>query len=215
MNLVIDVINKRRSVRAYESKPISRDIINTIIEAGNQAPSTMGMVKVNAGIKISESELLLRFQPWRFVVVEDAEFKQKLVETALPIWKKFIESIKETDPELYENVMTLYEALPEPKDLVYYSAPIIIFVIGPISNAVSCSLACENIMLAATSLGLGSCYTGFGMMVKGNAEIVQALELTDGERIYGPILLGYPKDDPRKRFMAQHKNYVDPTIKWI
>ena len=215
MNPVIEAINKRRSVRAYESKPIPRDIINTIIEAGNQAPSTMGMVKVDAGIKISEPELLLRFQPWRFVVVEDAEFKQKLVETALPIWKKFIEGTKEMDPELYEKVMTLYEALPEPKDLVYYSAPVIIFVIGPISNAVSCSLACENIMLAATSLGLGSCYTGFGMMVKGNAEIVQALELTEWERIYGPILLGYPKDDSRKHFMDQHKTYVDPTIKWI
>ena len=204
MNPVIEAINKRRSIRAYEAKPIPKDIINTIIEAGNQAPSTMGMLK---GV--------LRFQPWRFVVVEDAEFKQKLVETALPIWKKFLEGMKETDPELYKNVMTLYEALPEPKDLVYYSAPVIIFVIGPISNAVSCALACENIMLAATSLGLGSCYTGFGMMVKGNADVVKALELTDGERIYGPILLGYPKDDPRKRFMDQHKNYVEPTIKSI
>ncbi len=215
MNPVIETINKRRSIRAYESKPIPRDIINTIIEAGNQAPSTMGMVKVSADIIISEPELLLRFQPWRFVVVEDSEFKQKLVDIAHPIWKKFLESMKETDAELYEKVMKLYEALPEPKDLVYYSAPVILFVIGPISNAVSCALACENIMLAATSLGLGSCYTGFGAMVKGDAEVVQALELTDGERIYGPILLGYPKDDPEKRFMDQHQNYVDPTIKWI
>jgi len=215
INPVIDNINNRRSIRAYESKPIPRDVINTIIEAGNQAPSTMGMVKASTGINISEPELLLRFQPWRFVVVEDSEFKQKLVETVFPIWKKFIESIKETDPELYANVMMLYEAMPEPKDLVYYSAPVIIFVIGPISNAVSCALACENIMLAATSLGLGSCYVGFGAMVKGNIEVVQALELSDGERIYGPILLGYPKDDPKKRFMDQHKNYVDPMIKWI
>jgi nitroreductase len=211
MNPVIEVINKRRSVRAYKSKPVPRDVINTIIEAGNQAPSTMGMVKG----EISEPALLLRFQPWRFVVVEDSEFKQKLVETTLPIWKQFIENMKEMDPELYEKVMTLYEALPEPKDLVYYSAPVILFVIGPISNAVSCALACENIMLAATSLGLGSCYVGFGAMVKGDAEIVQALELTEGERIYGPILLGYPKDAPEKRFMDQHKSYVDPTIKWI
>jgi hypothetical protein len=70
-------------------------------------------------------------------------------------------------------------------------------------------------MLAATSLGLGTCYVGFGMMVKGNAEVVQALELTEGERIYGPILLGYPRDDPKVRFMDQHHTYVEPTIKWI
>jgi nitroreductase len=205
-NRVIEAINQRRSIRAYEDKPIPKDVINTIIEAGNQAPSTGRMVKGN----------VLQFQPWRFVVVEDPAFRQKLVDTALPIWKQFMESMKEMDPELYENVMTLYEALPEPKDLVYYSAPVILFVIGPVSNAVSCALACENIMIAATSLGLGSCYVGFGMMVKGNADVVKALELTDGERIYGPILLGYPKDDPKKRFMDQHDSrYVEPKIKWI
>jgi nitroreductase len=205
MNTVIEAINKRRSIRAYESKPIPKDIINTIIEAGNQAPSTMGMV-----------EGVLRFQPWRFVVVQNPEFKQKLLQTAVPIWKKMIENMKEMDPEIYQKAMKLYEAMPEPKDIIYHGAPVIIFIIGPISNAVSCALACENIMLTATSLGLGSCYTGFGAMVKGDADIVKTLELADGERIYGPILLGYPKDAPEKRFMDQHERcYVEPTIKWV
>ena len=205
MNPVIEAINKRRSVRGYEPKPVPKDIINTIIEAGNQAPSTMGMVK---GV--------LRFQPWRFVVVEDPKFMQKLVQTALPIWEKMTESMKEVDPDIYEKVTMLYEAMPEPKDIVYHGAPVIVFVIGPASNAVSCALACENIMLAAVSLGLGSCYVGFGAMVTQDADVVKALELTDGERIYGPILLGYPKDAPEKRFMDQHESrYVEPTIKWI
>ncbi|MHC4638956.1 MAG: nitroreductase family protein, partial [Planctomycetota bacterium] len=38
MNPVIEAINNRRSIRSYEPKPIPKDIINTIIEAGNQAP---------------------------------------------------------------------------------------------------------------------------------------------------------------------------------
>jgi nitroreductase len=206
MNPVIEVIKKRRSIRAYESKPIPRDIINTIIEAGNQAPS--------AGREEEGSEEYL-FQPWRFVVVEDPTFKQQLVETAMPIWKRFIDTIEETQPKLYENIMKLYQLKPEPKDMVYHSAPVILFIIGPKANAVSCALACENIMLAATSLGLGSCYVGFGMMVTGNPEIVQALELTEGERIYGPVVLGYPRDDPNVRFMDSHGRYVEPTIKWI
>jgi nitroreductase len=142
-------------------------------------------------------------------------FKQQLVETAMPIWKRFIDTIEETQPKLYENIMKLYQLKPEPKDMVYHSAPVILFVIGLKANAVSCALACENIMLAATSLGLGSCYVGFGMMVTSNAEIVQALELTEKERIYGPILLGYPKDDPNVRFMDSHSRYVEPRIKWI
>ncbi len=206
MNPVIEAIHNRRSVRAYESKPIPRDVINAIIEAGNQAPS-------RGREKEGSKEFL--FQPWRFVVVEDPEFKQRLVQTTLPFWKKVTESIKETHPETYEKAMRLYEAMDEPKDMVFYSAPVILFVIGPASFAVSCALACENIMIAATSLGLGSCYTGFGSMVKGDADVVEALELKDDERIYGPIVLGYPKDIPEARLLDQHESYVEPKIKWI
>jgi nitroreductase len=116
MNLVIEVINKRRSIRAYEPTPVPKEVINTIIEAGNQAPSTGRMVKGN----------VLQFQPWRFVVVQDLAFKQQLLDTVTPIWKKFMENMKEMDPKLYKNVMNLYEVLPEPKDLIYYSAPMIL-----------------------------------------------------------------------------------------
>jgi nitroreductase len=144
MNPVIEAIKNRRSIRAFESKPISRHIINTIIEAGNQAPC---MAREEKGGVL--------FQPWRFVVVEDPKFRQKLVQTALPIWKMFFESFKETDPNNYKKAMRFYEAMDEPKDPVYYSAPVIVFVIGPADdpNPISCALACENIMLAACSLG--------------------------------------------------------------
>jgi nitroreductase len=64
--------------------------------------------------------------------------------------------------------MRLYEAMEEPKDPIYYSAPVILFVIGPADNPnpISCGLACENIMLAAYSLGIGSCWVGFGSMTE-------------------------------------------------
>jgi nitroreductase len=202
MNPVIEVIISRRSIRAYEPKPVPRDIINTIVEAGNLAPSRGRM---------EDGEIL--FQPWRFVVVEGQEFKQMLVQTTNPIWRQSMERIKETHPETYETAMNLYETMDEPKDMVYYSAPIVLFVIGLASYDVSCALACENIMLAAHSLGLGSCYVGFGSMVKANADVVKALELTDDERIYGPIVLGYPKDLPEERAMRSEKK--PPAIKWI
>ncbi|MHA2187159.1 MAG: nitroreductase family protein [Candidatus Thorarchaeota archaeon] len=202
MNPVIEAINRRRSIRSYEPTPIPRDIINTIIEAGNLAPSRGRM-----------EEGVILFQPWRFVVIEDPEFKGKLVQTTNPFWKQAMESIKETHPETYENSMKLYEVMDEPKDMVYYSAPVIPFIIGPASYAVSCALACENIILAAQSLGLGSCYVGFGSMIKGNAEILKALDLTDDERIYGPIVLGYPKDIPEERALRSRKK--EPVIKWI
>jgi hypothetical protein len=65
-------------------------------------------------------------------------------------------------------------------------------------------------MLATVSLGLGSCYVGFGSMVKGDADVVQALELKDDERVYGPIVLGYPKDEDALAFVtAEEKRTYD------
>lgn len=203
MNQVIETIHKRQSTRAYEKKPVPKEIINTIIKAGHQAPFAS----------------VTRSQPWRFVVVENLEFKQKLQQTTLPIWKDFTGKMKEANPEIYKMGMALYNAQDEPKDPVYYSAPVIIFVIGPKNNDVCCSTACENMMIAATSLGLGSCYVGFGGLIKGNVEIEQTLELTKDERIYGPVLLGYPKVNPSEALAKALENIgpnkKEPQIKWI
>jgi nitroreductase len=179
--------------------------LNTIIEAGNLAPSR--------GREEEGSKEFL-FQPWRFVVVQDEQFKQKLVKTTFPVWKNMIESMKETHPELYESITKQYEAMPEPKDMVYYSAPAVLFVIGLAGFDISCALACENIMIAATSLGLGSCYVGFGSLVTDNAGIVQALELAENEQIFGPIVLGYPKEEPSALDIIRAKKN-EPVIKWI
>ncbi|MBI5205849.1 MAG: nitroreductase family protein [Nitrospirae bacterium] len=189
MNPVIEAIKKRRSVRSYDPKPIPKDIMNAIIEAGNQAPSAMNS------------------QPWRFVVVEDKALKKKLLNAALPNAKKILEHVKDSDPERYKTIMKRYEEMEDP---IYYSAPSILFVIGSGRYADhSCPLACENIMLSAYSLGIGSCWVGFGSMVTDNADVIKALELKDDEKIFGPILLGYPKahtEPPQKR---------EPAVKWI
>ncbi len=189
MNAVIEAIKKRRSVRAYEAKTIPRDALNTILAAGNEAPSAMNS------------------QPWRFVVVEDKAAKKTLLGAALPQAKKITELVKDVDPERYEAIKKRYAELPDP---VYYSALTIVFVIGNGRYAAhSCPLACENMMLAAQSLGLGSCWVGFGAMVTEDSEVRKLLELKEGDAIFGPILLGYPKAEsvrPPKK---------EPKVKWI
>jgi nitroreductase len=189
MNPVLKAIAERRAVRSYDSKPVPREIINKIIEAANQAPSAMNS------------------QPWRFVIVEDKEFHRKLTEAAIPNSKKRLEPFKDVNPERYQSIMKRYEELEDP---IYYSAPVIIFVIGSGQFVdLSSPLACENIMLAAYSLGLGSCWVHLGSLVTDNEEIKKELELSNDERIYGPIIIGYtqnfPEPPPKK----------DPRVKWI
>ncbi len=189
MNELLKAIKQRRSVRAYESKKVPKEIINTIIEAGNNAPSGMNS------------------QPWRFVVVEDDALHKKLIETTVPNAKKILEHVKTSNPERYELIMKRYEELEDP---IYYDAPAIVFVVGrgPYAD-LSCPLACENMMLAAYSLGLGSCWVQFGSLVTDNEEIVKALELKEDEKIFGPIIMGYPRavpEPPEKK---------GPEITWL
>jgi nitroreductase len=189
VNAVIEVIRKRRSVRSYQSRAVPRDIINAIIDAGNEAPSAMNS------------------QPWRFVVIEDGEAKKKLIRAALPNARKILDMVKESDPVRHEAITKRLNELPDP---IYYSAPAVVFVIGSGRYAQhSCPLACENMMLAAHSMGLGTCWVGFGSMVTEDEGIKRLLELKDEEMIFGPILLGYsegyPERPPKK----------EPMIKWV
>jgi nitroreductase len=202
MNSVIEVIRKRKSVRLYENKPIPREIIETIVEAAHNAPF------------MSDK----RYQPWRFVVVQDQEFKQQVVQTVEPVREMFVGRLKDTQPEGYERAMKQY-AINDPEDLIFYSAPTVIYVIAPAVNSVGSAMVCENIMIAADSYGLGSCYVGFGSLVTGNPEVVQALELTKDERIYGPVILGYPKANPNEieaSTLAELRPLKkEPRVKWI
>ena len=189
MNPVLEAIRGRRSVRAYERKLVPKDLLTTVIEAANQAPSGMNT------------------QPWRFVVVESPELKRKLVETAVPNSIKYLEPLKEKNPARHALIMRRYEELEDP---VYYSAAAIVFVIGAGTYAAdSCPMACGNLMLAAHSLGLGSCWVKLGSLITDNHELVEALELKEGETIFGPILVGYPQEVPK---VPPKK---EPVIRWI
>lgn len=105
MNAVIESIKKRRSIRSYDPKPVPRDVLQAVIDAGNEAPSAMNS------------------QPWRFVVVQNPDAKRKLLGAALPQAKKITELVKDVDPERYESIKKRYAELPDP---VYYSAPVVL-----------------------------------------------------------------------------------------
>lgn len=208
MNPVIEAIKRRRSARSYKPDPVPREMIEAIIDAGNWAPTGLNQ------------------QCWRFVVVEEDAFRRKLAAAALPTWQKAIDSwIGSQNDQIRAYLTDLFsrclgwppqpyeEMLRRGRDLaegMYWGAPVIIFCIGTAAHAAQeCAMVCQNMMLAATALGLGSCCVGFGSHVTHDEEIVEALELKDNEKIYGPIVVGYPEiypDAPPKK---------PPAIKWI
>src|SRR5512133_2462018 len=61
---VLDLIKSRQSDRKYSAKPIEKEKLERIVEAGRMAPSAC-----NA-------------QPWKFIVVDNAELVNKVAEAA-------------------------------------------------------------------------------------------------------------------------------------
>jgi nitroreductase len=205
-NPVIKAIKSRRAVRSYESRPIPTKIVKEIIDAGNWAPSGGNL------------------QPWRFVVVEDEKFRERLRQIAQPKWQKIWLKTDLSDhmknlatdintrclgwPE--DNFKEIHERMKTLKDSVYYEAPVIVFVISEGQyTAHDCPMVCLNMMLAAHSLGIGSNWVSHGLLGLQDEEVRRALDLEENEQVFGPILFGYPKlypEPPKKK---------EPVIKWI
>jgi nitroreductase len=172
MNPVLETLRNRRSVRHFESRSIPKDMLNTLITAGNQAPSGS-----NA-------------QPWRFVVVESEGARKQLAELALPVYRQWLASM----PQAFQDLRKPIDLqMPDP---VYYSAPAIVFVIGKGggASALDCPMVCQNIMLAARSLGIGSCWVFIGSLAVALPEVKAMLSLEMGDQVYGPLVLGFPAD---------------------
>jgi len=56
----IDVIHQRSSIRSYQDRPVSKEILETLVRAGMAAPSAMNK------------------QPWQFIIVDDKEILNAL-----------------------------------------------------------------------------------------------------------------------------------------
>lgn len=191
-NPVMEAIYQRRSIRFYSPRPIPRSIITALIEAGNMAPSGHNQ------------------QPWRFVVVKDSAVKQTLLQITLPLDQAMLRRLQATDPTRAAAIQQVVEQHSD--DPIYYSAPVILFVIGTGegTESLDCPLVCQNIMLAAYSVGLGSCMVGAGRRgLAKDPAIIKALKLTTTETIYPPIVLGYPITHP------EPPTKQAPHITWI
>ena len=67
------LLQNRRSVRKYQARPVSRELIEQILEAARWAPSPHGR------------------QPWRFVVLTRQEVKTQLAEHMGDTWRQNLE----------------------------------------------------------------------------------------------------------------------------
>lgn len=163
MNQVIDLIKKRRSVRTYKDEQIKEEELQTILDAGLWAPSAHNS------------------QPWHFTVIQDPDFIKHMSAVSLQGMTK--------SPVEWVARMGM-----SGRD-IFYGAPTVIIISGKknefLEPLIDCSAAVENMLLAAESLDIGSCWIGLVRFFFAHEEEVEKLQLPEGYKPFYAVCLGY------------------------
>lgn len=194
---MIPAIENRRSIRKFNTKPISQEDIREIIESGLKAPSAKNR------------------QPWKFVVLQ-GQSKDEMLE----LFRKGVareESGNALLPDSTQHMMATKYTIQ-----ILEQAPVVIFVVNTlgkgifaeltneervyeICNLQSVSAAIQNMLLEATSKGIGSlwvCDIYFAYQ-----ELAEWLN-EEGELI-AAVAFGYPEESPKAR---PRKSFEDVVV---
>lgn len=169
---IIECINTKRSVRNYKEEQIPYETISELITLGTKASTGSNQ------------------QPWGFVVIQD---KLEINELSEEI-KKYLANNLEKYPYLSQ-----YESWFQKDSFnVFNNAPTLIVIYGNTDShwyVYDCSLAAGNIMLAAHSMGIGSCWIGFSEFYFNTPDFKKKYKIPENYEWVSTLGCGYTKGD--------------------
>ena len=178
---VRDAIARRVSCRSYKPDPVPQAHLLQILEAARLAPSACNQ------------------QPWRFAVVRDPELRRRIVEEG------FLPGIKMT------------WAIAAPVHVVvgmqtsFLTDRLAASVSGVDYPWVDIGIAGEHLVLAATELGLGTCWIGW---IKPRA----IASLASWPRSVKPVVVitvGYSSEAETGMPPAFRRKSLDEIVRWF
>ena len=167
----LKAITNRKSVRSYNNTPVDKDTIRTIVEAGNMAAGTPMAGKVY------------------YTVISNQDILTQLVASAKGV-------MQNSGNPMLEKISS------NPAFNPIYGAPVAVVIStdkaeDPNTQAmVRANAACagENMLLAATDLGLGSCYLESPTLAFYNPEMRQVVKMAETVQPQAVIVFGHTDD---------------------
>ncbi|HET6498661.1 MAG TPA: nitroreductase family protein [Coriobacteriia bacterium] len=171
---VFDALERRRSVRSFLPDPVPREALERIVSAAAMAPSAM-----NA-------------QPWRFYVTT-GETRTRIGEAMAHGTKHLEEFLDVMGSELHSYAVRWYSELGHAPVVIVCTMPYVDDEFSKLNTHLSVGAAIENMLLAATGLGLGACNITFSFYVRD--ELARVLDVPSDRVIAAVVAVGYPCED--------------------
>jgi coenzyme F420-0:L-glutamate ligase / coenzyme F420-1:gamma-L-glutamate ligase len=176
-----EFLEARRSIRAFRTAPVDRTVLDALVEAACIAPAPH------------------HSRPWRFVIVDGAEEKDALARAMGARWRTDLEYDGVPDARIGELVASSHAKLTR--------APVLVLACLTWDGLdrypddrrqraewgmalLSLGAAVENLMLAATTAGLASCWVAAPIFCPEEAR--DALELPADWLPHALVMIGHP-----------------------
>lgn len=163
INDTIKTIMNRRSIRTFKPDQVEEDKLEIMMTAAQYAP--------NAGGR----------QLWNFTIVQNKEVLENIV-------LRMVKALGESENKDHQK------RAANPNYHTFYHAPTVIIVSGVESTIMietDCAAATENMLLAAESLGLSTCWVGSASLVLSREDIKRSLGIPDGYKPLYAVSVGY------------------------
>jgi nitroreductase len=170
MNQTIEIIKNRRSVRQYLPEQIKDEELENILEAAIYAPTGHND------------------QPWHFTIIQNKDRINEINDAAKKVMRD-------------SEIDWISQVGSNEKFHIFYRAPTAIIVSGKkvaTEPLVDCAAAVQNMLIAAESMDIGSCWIGFAKFSFINPENIKKFEIPEGYEVHFGVALGYKvKENPK------------------
>jgi nitroreductase/NAD-dependent dihydropyrimidine dehydrogenase PreA subunit len=167
-------MRSRRSIRVFKERPVPREELLRLIEMARYAPTGRNSQKVHWLVLSNRDELhrlTTIIADWiRWMI--DKMPESTLLDWELKRWEAGVDSILRGAP-----AVIVTHAEKEERIVPF-----------------DCAIALTYLELAAASMGLGCCWSGFFISAATTfPPMMEALALPEGNQCFGAMMVGYPK----------------------
>jgi ferredoxin len=186
------LVTARRSIRRFSPQEVTRELLEHVLRVASTAPMGIPPHEVGAVVFCNRCQVQAFSRDACASFTRMGRFLNPLI---LAIMRPFIG--KYQYEAFRDFISPLLRMLPEMRkqgrDLFTYDAPAaMLFHIGPMGDPADCAIVATYAMLAAESLGLGSCMLGTTVALTRDKRLKAKYGIPGENNVGVMLVLGYP-----------------------